>query len=93
MKAEGNGNLGKPGPPTQAVDASRFCLLPDGEEAFALRAASERLARKTLASLYYNWEEDKVDKLLVYRVREGTRQCRQLTRPIVLALDPICLLN
>ena len=74
MKAEGNGNLGKPGPPTQAVDASRFCLLPDGEEAFALRAASARLARKTLDCQYYIWEDDEVGKLLVYRALEAARR-------------------
>lgn len=74
MKAGGSDNLGKRQGPTRSVEASRFCLLPDGGEALALRAASARLARKTLDCQYYIWEDDEVGKLLVYRALEAARR-------------------
>lgn len=53
---------------------SRFCLVADSEEAFVLRAASARLAEKTLDLQYYIWDDDTTGKLLVYRVLEAARR-------------------
>ncbi|MFP1681902.1 phospholipase D family protein [Alloalcanivorax sp. C16-1] len=60
--------------PTSRVRQSRFCLLPDSEEAFVLRAATARLAEKTLDLQYYIWDDDRIGKLLVYRTLEAARR-------------------
>ena len=41
------------GAPRQNVEHSHFCLVADSEEAFVLRAASPRLAQRTLDLQYY----------------------------------------
>ncbi|HCE38618.1 MAG TPA: phospholipase, partial [Alcanivorax sp.] len=53
------------GAPSSRVRDSRFCLLADSEEAFVMRAATARLAEKTLDLQYYVWDDDTVGKLLV----------------------------
>jgi len=60
--------------PASRIRQSRFCLLPDSEEAFALRAATARLAEKTLDLQYYIWDDDHIGKLLVYRALEAARR-------------------
>tara|TARA_R110001606_G_scaffold261206_11_gene409396 strand:- start:17262 stop:18659 length:1398 start_codon:yes stop_codon:yes gene_type:complete len=59
---------------TPALNHSRFCLVDSSREAFLLRVASARLARKTLDLQYYIWDDDTVGKLLVYRVLEAARR-------------------
>ncbi len=58
----------------EEVEDSHFCLLADSEEAFVLRAATARLARRTLDLQYYIWEDDRIGKLLVYRALEAARR-------------------
>lgn len=53
---------------------SKFSLVADSEEAFLLRAATARLASRTLDLQYYIWDDDTVGKLLVYRVLEAARR-------------------
>lgn len=60
--------------PRQTVEDSHFCLVADSEEAFVLRAATARLAQRTLDLQYYVWEDDRVGKLLVYRALEAARR-------------------
>ncbi len=62
------------GAPSSRVRDSRFCLLADSEEAFVMRAATARLAEKTLDLQYYVWDDDTVGKLLVHRALEAARR-------------------
>jgi len=69
-QAQGHGH----GAPRQNVENSHFCLVADSEEAFVLRAATARLAQRTLDLQYYVWEDDRIGKLLVYRALEAARR-------------------
>ncbi|MEP4522942.1 MAG: phospholipase D-like domain-containing protein, partial [Alloalcanivorax venustensis] len=69
-QAQGHGH----GAPRQNVEDSHFCLVADSEEAFVLRAATARLAQRTLDLQYYVWEDDRIGKLLVYRALEAARR-------------------
>ena len=50
-------------------------LLPDGLDAFAARAASARLAGRSLDLQYYMWHDDLVGHLLARGVRRGRARC------------------
>lgn len=65
---------GQPASGAGGASVSRFSLVADSEEAFVLRAATARLARKSLDLQYYIWDDDAVGKLLVYRVLEAARR-------------------
>jgi len=53
-----------PGPAPAPPAATRIALVPDGLEAFALRAAAARTARTSLDLQYYIWHGDLTGRLL-----------------------------
>ncbi|EKF74519.1 phospholipase D/transphosphatidylase [Alcanivorax hongdengensis A-11-3] len=62
------------GKASTAVEHSQLSLIADGEQAFRLRAATARLARRTLDVQYYIWDDDTTAKLLTYRLLEAARR-------------------
>ncbi len=54
--------------PQAPAAASQACLLPDGRDAFAVRVASCRMARRSIDVQYYIWHSDTTGRYLAHEL-------------------------